>query len=86
MNAQHITKLARAAKRDGLTLSWSLIRLAERLERAESLSTLQTTDAAERSAPNERLDDEALALVLMAVIAAYPTGGDLPAESIPQIN
>jgi len=51
------------------------------------LSTSQTADAAARGIANEQqLDDEALALVLMAAIAAYSSGGDLPPESIPHFD
>ena len=35
---------------------------------------------------DNRLDGEALALVLMAINAAYPSGTDLPSESIPDIH
>lgn len=87
MNAHYITNLARAAKRDGLTLTWSLIRLAERLEASGSTATSDPVQSAlTQAASEQQLDEEALALVLMAVIAAYPTGADLPPESIPSID
>lgn len=87
MNAHYITNLARAAKRDGLTLTWSLIRLAERLETGASAATSDAVQSTQRRVASEqRLDEEALALVLMAVIAAYPTGADLPPESIPNFD
>jgi hypothetical protein len=87
MNAQHITELARAAKRDGLTLTWSLIRVAEMLEQHGMQSEPVDSDASLPAASeDQRLDNEALALVLMAVIAAYPSGADIPSESIPTIQ
>jgi hypothetical protein len=79
MNARHITELARAAKRDGLTLTWSLIRLAERLER-------HGLQSAPTASEDQQLDNEALALVLMAVVVAYPSGADLQSENIPDVH
>jgi hypothetical protein len=78
MNAQLLTQVADAAKRDGLTLTWSLIRLAEKLERdQESLLEAQGHDAQGDGAAVEavRLDNEALALVLMVAIKSVPASG-----------
>lgn len=78
MNAQFLTQLAETAKRDGLTLTWSLIRLAEKLERdQQALTQAQRHDIQRDGATAEavRLDNEALALVLMAAVKAAPAGG-----------
>jgi len=78
MNAQFLTQLAETAKGDGLTLTWSLIRLAEKLERdQQSLfdTPRQGAQGGEAAAEALRLDNEALALVLMAAIKATPAGG-----------
>jgi hypothetical protein len=88
MNAHHLTELAKAAKRDGLTLTWCLIYLAENLERDRHLKG-HSTEAADFSQAtastgiSARLEEEALALVLFAAIRAYPAGADIAVESIP---
>nr|BBH92593.1 hypothetical protein KTA_07920 [Thermogemmatispora argillosa] len=83
MNFALLHKLVQAAKRDGLTLQWSLIHLLDRLERYEQrLGYLRyrdiDSDAGE--AHQLRLDSEALALVLVAVLKAYPAGADIVLE------
>jgi hypothetical protein len=83
MNLSLLTKLVRAAKRDGLTLQWSLIHLLDRLERNEQrLGYLRYHDTHldEGEAQQLRLDNEALALLLAAVMKAYPAGADLVPE------
>ena len=75
-----LTRLASAAKRDGLTLSWSLNVLREKLERAEqeiARTREQDTRSGDRRAQQVQLEAEALALVLVAVIRAYPAGADI---------
>jgi hypothetical protein len=70
-----------------LTLTWSLIRWAELLEQhgVQSAPT-KMTSSLQAASEDQRLDDEALALALMAVIAAYLTGADLASENIPDIH
>lgn len=75
-----LMRLARAAKRDGLTLSWSLNVLREKLERAEqeiAHTHEQDTRSGDPRTQQVQLEAEALALVLMAVIRAYPAGADI---------
>jgi hypothetical protein len=79
MNIALLTKLVQAARRDGLTLQWSLIHLLGRLERNEQrLGYLRyhDTHADDAEVQQLRLDNEALALVLAAVVKAYPAGAD----------
>ncbi|GER83086.1 MAG: hypothetical protein IMW90_06055 [Thermogemmatispora sp.] len=83
MNFSLLNKLVQAAKRDGLTLQWSLIHLLDRLERYEQrLGYLRYRDgdSDESEAQQLRLDNEALALVLLAVLKAYPAGADIALE------
>ncbi|WP_376795189.1 hypothetical protein [Thermogemmatispora sp.] len=83
MNFSLLNKLVLAARRDGLTLQWSLIHLLERLERYEQrLSRVRYWGGGseESEAQQLRLDSEALALVLAAVLKAYPAGADLVLE------
>jgi hypothetical protein len=77
MNAQLLSEVAEAAKRDGVTLTWSMIRLAEKLEREHHVwleAQHHHGDAESLVNDDMRLDNEALALVLMAVIKATPAG------------
>ncbi|WP_069802972.1 hypothetical protein [Thermogemmatispora onikobensis] len=83
MNLSLLHRLVQAAKRDGLTLQWSLIHLLDRLERYEQrLGYLRywggESDAGE--VQQLRLDNEALALVLLAALKAYPAGADIALE------
>ncbi|WP_322480485.1 hypothetical protein [Thermogemmatispora sp.] len=83
MNFSLLNKLVQAAKRDGLTLQWSLIHLLDRLERYEQrLGYLRyrDVDGDAGEAHQLRLDCEALALVLVAVLKAYPAGADIVLE------
>ncbi len=83
MKPTQLTELAKAAQRDGLTLLWSITYLMEKLERmpgkiaAQEQRDSRTGDA---SAQSLRLESEALALVLAAVVKAYPAGANPPVE------
>ncbi len=75
-----ITRLAKHAKKDGLSLPWSMRLLMEKLQRDEQrIGALRGSDtrAGDSSAQQIRLEMEALALVLEAVRQAYPAGADI---------
>ena len=75
-----ITRIAREAKVDGLTLNWCMIHLMERLERTDlRIKQLQGRDTrlGDADAQMLRLENEALALVLEAVRRAYSAGADI---------
>ena len=75
-----IMDLAKAAKRDGLTLPWCLIHLTEQRERNQQRLDQQShrdTRAGDADAQMLRVENEALALVVAAVLKAYPVGADV---------
>jgi len=75
-----IMDLAKAAKRDGLTLPWCLIHLTEQLERNQQRveqSSRRDTQAGDTDAQVLRVENEVLALVIAAVLKAYPAGADV---------
>jgi len=75
-----LRRLARAAKQDGLTLPWAMTHLLEQLERNEqqiARASSQDTRGGDTDAQVLRLENEALALVLWAVLKAYPAGADV---------
>ena len=70
-----IMDLAKAAQRDGLTLPWCLIHLAEQIERNQQRldqSSRRETHVGDTDAQVLRVENEALALVVAAVLKAYP--------------
>jgi hypothetical protein len=80
MNLQFLKQQVKAAKRDGLTLQWSIIHLTERLERNQQRITRQRQRdqrEGDTEAQQLQLENEALALVLTAVIQAFPAGADI---------
>jgi hypothetical protein len=83
MKATLITGLAKDAKRNGFTLQWSMAPLGEKVERAEqrraALSKLYTK-AFDADTQVLRLENEAFALVLAAVLRSYPVGADITFE------
>ena len=75
-----IMDLARAAKRDGLTLPWCLTHLAEQIERNQQRleqSSRRDTRAGDTDAQVLRVENETLALVVAAVLKAYSAGADV---------
>ena len=75
-----IMDLAKAAKRDGLTLPWCLTHLAEQIERNQQRldqSSRRETRAGDTDAQVLRMENEALALVVAAVLKVYPAGADV---------
>jgi len=75
-----IMDLAKTAKRDGLTLAWCLTHLAEQIERNQQRLDQQSrrdTRAGDADAQVLRVENEALALVVAAVLKAYPAGADV---------
>jgi hypothetical protein len=83
MKATLIADLAKDAKRDGFTLQWSMAHLMEKVERAEQRRVQQSqrdTKACDVDAQVLRLENEALALVLAAVLKASPAGVDITFE------
>ena len=75
-----IMDLAKAAKRDGLTLPWCLTHLAEQIERNQQRleqSSRRDTRPGDTDAQVLRVENEALALVVAAVLKAYPAGADV---------
>ena len=75
-----IMDLAKDAKRDGLTLPWCLTHLAEQIERNQQRldqSSRRETRASDTDAQVLRVENEALALVVAAVLKAYPAGADV---------
>jgi len=75
-----IMDLAKAAKHDGLTLQWCLIHLTEQLERNQQRLDQQSrrdTRTGDADAQMLRVENEALALVMAAVLKAYPAGADV---------
>ena len=80
MNLTLLHALARQAQRDGLTLQWSIVTLVEHLERNQQRlghQREQDSRTGDRQATHLQLENEALALVLTAVIKAYPAGADI---------
>jgi len=75
-----IMDLAKAAKRDGLTLQWCLIHLAEELERKQQRldqPSRRETRVGDADAQMLRVENEALVLVMAAVLKEYPAGADV---------
>jgi len=75
-----IMELAKAAKRDGLTLPWCLTHLAEQIERNQQRldrSRHHDTRVGDADAQMLRVENEALALVVAAVLKMYPAGADV---------
>ena len=75
-----IMDLASAAKPDGLTLPWCLTLLAEQIERNQQRleqSSRRDTRAGDTDAQVLRVENETLALVVAAVLKAYPAGADV---------
>ncbi|MBV9689462.1 MAG: hypothetical protein JO202_07100 [Ktedonobacteraceae bacterium] len=75
-----LRRLAREAKQDGLTQPWAMTYLMERLEYSEQRlahARSQDTRGGDADAQVIRLENEALALVLLAVLKAYPAGADV---------
>ena len=75
-----IIDLAKAAQRDDLTLPWCLTHLAEQVERNQQRLDQQSrrdTRTGDADAQMLRVENEALALVVAAVLKAYPTGADV---------
>lgn len=84
MNLHLIKSLTKDAKRDGPTLQWSIIQLTNRLERNQHrIAHLRQrpTHSDDNEAQQLQLENEALALVLTAVIQAYPAGADIKDET-----
>lgn len=80
MDLTIVTRLAKEAKRHGLTLQWAQVHLIERLARNEQrLGALRNhgTRSSDTDAQMLQLENEALALVLEAVRRAYPAGADI---------
>lgn len=78
-NKQLVDELAQAAQNDGLTLPWCLRHLSDKFaQNHRRFGYLQQED--EVAAVGQRLDNEALALVLYAVAKAYPAGHDMTVE------
>lgn len=80
MKSADLLQLAKTAQRDGLTLQWSMKYLMERLERIpQQIAERQRRDTREGDATAHtlRVEREALALVLAAVLKAYPAGADV---------
>lgn len=81
MKPEQLTQLAQAAQRDGLTLFWSITHLMEKLERMPGQIAAQErrdSHIGDAEAQSLRLESEALALVLAAVVKAYPAGANPP--------
>jgi hypothetical protein len=79
-----ISRLAKKAQQDGLTLQWSMIHLMEILQRNEQrIGQLCSTGSrhSETTAEQLRLETEALALVLEAVRQAYPAGTNVTVDA-----
>jgi hypothetical protein len=75
-----IARLARDAKQDGLTLNWAMRHLTEKLEQSEQRmvrASSRDTRGGDADGQVLRLESEALALVLAAVLKAYPAGADI---------
>ena len=75
-----IMDLAKVAKRDGLTLPWCLTHLAEQIERNQQWleqSSRRDTRPGDADAQVLRVENETLALVVAAVLKAYPAGADV---------
>ena len=75
-----IIDLAKDAKREGLTLPWCLTHLAEQIERNQQRlyqSSRRDTRAGDTDAQVLRVENEALALVVAAVLKVYPAGADV---------
>jgi len=75
-----IMDLAKAAKQDGLTLPWCLIHLTEQIERKQQRldqASRRDTRADDADAQVLRVENEALALIVAAVLKAYPAGADV---------
>jgi len=75
-----IMDLAKVAKRDGLTLPWCLTHLAEQIERNQQWleqSSRRDTRPDDADAQVLRVENETLALVMAAVLKAYPAGADV---------
>lgn len=75
-----IMDLAKAAQRDGLTLPWCLTHLAEQIEHNQQRldqSSRRDTRVDDADAQVLRLENEALALVVAAVLKVYPVGADV---------
>ena len=80
MQQTMITRLAKDAKQDGLTLAWAMRHLAEKLEQTEqriARASSRDTRGGDADAQVLRLENEALALVLAAVLKVYPAGADI---------
>ena len=75
-----IMDLAKAAQHDGLTLAWCLTHLAEQIERNQQRldqSSRRDTRVGDADAQVLRLENEALSLVVAAVLKVYPAGADV---------
>ena len=80
MKREELTQLAKAAQRDGLTLYWSvqhLMGVLERMPQRIAEQSQRDTRTGDAEAHNLRVEQEALAIVLAAVLQAYPAGSDL---------
>lgn len=79
MKESIVKQVAREAKRDSLMLYWSMQYLSEKLKRMpQEVERAQRRDTREGDADTHtlRVESEALALVLAAVLKAYPAGKD----------
>jgi len=75
-----IMDLAKAAQRDGLTLVWCLTHVASQVERNQQKLEQQSrrdTRVGDADAQILRIENEALALLIAAVLKAYPAGADV---------
>ncbi len=75
-----IMNLAKAAQRDGLTLVWCLTHVASQVERTQQKLEQQSrrdTRVGDADTQILRIENEALALLIAAVLKAYPAGADV---------
>jgi|GEM_PF-362585 len=77
MNIALVRQVAKEAKRDGFTLQWSLMHLIELLERNQSRLNYQNSGRDGDENLSLRIDNQAMALLILAAIEAFPAGKDV---------